>query len=56
MINIAKQVILVTDSSSSTGGLAFICGIDQIDVVVTDAASSPRTRNVCGMQDLIIAD
>jgi DeoR family transcriptional regulator of aga operon len=38
MISIARQVILVTDSSKfNRKSLAFICGTDQIDQVVTDS-------------------
>ena len=37
MIDIAEEVIVVTDSSKfKKSGLAFICGFDKIDKVVTD--------------------
>ena len=37
MIEIAKEVILVADSSKFLNrSLAFICPLDQIDIVVTD--------------------
>jgi DeoR family transcriptional regulator of aga operon len=37
MIDIAEEVIVVTDSSKfKKSGLAFICGFDKINKVVTD--------------------
>jgi len=39
MIEVAKEVILVTDSSKfKRKSLAFICGLDKIKKVVTDSA------------------
>lgn len=45
MINNAKQVILVADSSKfQRRSLAFICALDRIDFVVTDDAILPDDR------------
>lgn len=46
MVSISKQVILLADSSKfSKRSLAFICGIDQIDVLVTDSGIDKEFKN-----------
>lgn len=45
MINIAKEVILVTDSSKfKRKSLAFICGLDKIRTVITDKGISDEDK------------
>ncbi len=45
MIEIAKEVILVTDSSKfKRKSLAFICGLDKITKVVTDSGIQADDR------------
>ncbi len=45
MIDIAKEVILVTDSSKfKRKSLAFICGLDKITKVVTDSGIQPDDK------------
>jgi DeoR family transcriptional regulator of aga operon len=57
MIRIAKEVILVTDSSKFTRkSLVFICGLDKIKAVVTDKGISNEDKKRledAGLQVLI---
>ena len=45
LIDRAEQVILLVDSSkfASTSG-AIVCGLDEVDVVITDAGIEPAAR------------
>jgi DeoR family transcriptional regulator of aga operon len=53
MIEIAKEVILVTDSSKfKRKSLAYICGLDKIKKVITDKAIPEDDKKDWKMQEL----
>ena len=59
MIEVAKEVILVTDSSKfKRKSLAFICPLEKLDTVVTDSgiSSEDRQRLEDAGVKLVIAD
>lgn len=59
LVDRADQVVLLVDSSkfASTSG-AIVCGLDEVDVIITDAAITPEARAMIAAAGprLIVAD